>query len=131
MATITTTTPPTPTLDQFLCEINRITSEKDAEQLSRYLVIEPPYAASYTTIITELRRTFPSNNNNKDKRSSNEEMLEKKIVKAVRIIEGESVQEAAAWSAFARFMVLYCGFLRDVDVGDLLETYGLLSELLQ
>ncbi|CAD0107641.1 unnamed protein product [Aureobasidium uvarum] len=112
----------TPTLDQFLSEINRITLSKDSAQLSQYLVIEPPYAPSYNTIIAELRKSFPK---------SSEDALEKKIIKVVKIIDGGDDVEVASWSAFSRFMVLYFGFLRDVDVGNLLETFGLLSEVLQ
>ncbi|KAH0285751.1 hypothetical protein KCU62_g7278, partial [Aureobasidium sp. EXF-3399] len=114
----------TPTLDQFLTEINRITLSKDSAQLSQYLVIEPPYAPSYTTIINELRATYP-------KGGDSDAALEKKIVKAVKVIDGGDDVEVASWSAFSRFMVLYFGFLRDVDVGNLLETFGLLSEVLQ
>ncbi|KAG9543781.1 hypothetical protein KCU79_g17344, partial [Aureobasidium melanogenum] len=114
----------TPTLDQFLSEINRITLSKDSFQLSQYLVIEPPYAPSYNTIINELRKVFP-------KGSDTDAALEKKITKAVKVIDGGDDVEVASWSAFSRFMVLYFGFLRDVDVGNLLETFGLLSEVLQ
>jgi hypothetical protein len=114
----------TPTLDQFLSEINRITLSKDSAQLSQYLVIEPPYAPSYTTIINELRSSYP-------KGSDSDTALEKKIVKAVKVIDGGDDVEVASWSAFSRFMVLYFGFLRDVDVRNLLETFGLLSEVLQ
>jgi hypothetical protein len=114
----------TPTLDQFLSEINRITLSKDSAQLSQYLVIEPPYAASYNTIINELRTSYP-------KGSDSDAALEKKIVKVVKVIDGGDDVEVASWSAFSRFMVLYFGFLRDVDVGNLLETFGLLSEVLQ
>ncbi|KAI5269352.1 hypothetical protein E4T47_07169 [Aureobasidium subglaciale] len=113
----------TPTLDQFLLEINRITTLRDSALLSSYLVIEPPYATSYTTIITELRSQYP--------KGQGEDALEKKITRVVKIIDGGDDFEVAAWSAFSRFMVLYFGFLRDVDVGNLLETWGLLSELLQ
>ncbi|KAH0360491.1 hypothetical protein KCU65_g9380, partial [Aureobasidium melanogenum] len=115
----------TPTLDQFLSEINRITLSKDSSQLSQYLVIEPPYAPSYNTIINELRKVFPKGSNDSDT------ALEKKINKAVKVIDGGDDVEVASWSAFSRFMVLYFGFLRDVDVGNLLETFGLLSEVLQ
>lgn len=72
-----------------------------------------------------------NNNNNNNTNSKNDDALEKKIVRAVKIIDGGDDMEVAAWTAFARFMVLYFGFLRDVDVGNLLETYNLLSELLQ
>ena len=115
----------TPTLDQFLSEINRITLTKDSAQLSSYLVIEPPYAPSYNTIISELRKVFPKGGIDVDS------TLEKKIIKAVKVIEGGDDPEVASWSAFSRFMVLYFGFLRDVNVGNLLETFGLLSEVLQ
>ncbi|KAI4736690.1 hypothetical protein E4T50_12834 [Aureobasidium sp. EXF-12298] len=114
----------TPTLDQFLSEINRITLSKGSAQLSQYLVIEPPYAPSYTTIINELRTSYP-------KGADSDTALEKKIVKAVKVIDGGDDVEVASWSAFSRFMVLYFGFLRDVDVRNLLETFGLLSEVLQ
>jgi hypothetical protein len=114
----------TPTLDQFLSEINRITLSKDSALLSTYLIIEPPYAPSYNTIINELRATYP-------KGAASDTALEKKIVKVVKVIDGGDDVEVASWSAFSRFMVLYFGFLRDVDVGNLLETFGLLSEVLQ
>ena len=52
-------------------------------------------------------------------------------MKAVKVIDGNDDVEVASWSAFSRFMVLYFGFLRDVDVSNLLETFGLLSEVLQ
>jgi hypothetical protein len=97
----------TPTLDQFLSEINRITLSKDSALLSTYLVIEPPYAPSYNTIISELRTTYP-------KSAESDTALEKKIVRVVKVIDGGNF-----------------GFLRDVDVGNLLETFGLLSEVLQ
>jgi hypothetical protein len=114
----------TPTLDQFLSEINRITLSKDSALLSTYLIIEPPYAPSYNTIINELRTSYP-------KGAASDTALEKKIVKVVKVIDGGDDVEIASWSAFSRFMVLYFGFLRDVDVGNLLETFGLLSEVLQ
>jgi hypothetical protein len=115
----------TRTLDQFLSEINRITLSKDSALLSTYLVIEPPYAPSYNTIISELRTTYP-------KSAESDTALEKKIVRVVKVIDGGNDDvEVASWSAFSRFMVLYFGFLRDVDVGNLLETFGLLSEVLQ
>ena len=38
---------------------------------------------------------------------------------------------AQAWSALGKFLVQYFVFLRDVDVGNLAETYDLLSEVVQ
>ena len=112
----------TPTLTSFLTSINTLTLQKNSQQLRHHLPIEPPYTTPYLTIINELRQHFPK---------GSEEALERKIVGAVKVIEGEETRDGVAWTAFSRFLVLYFGFLRDVDVGDLGETYGLLSELLQ
>lgn len=113
---------PSTTLDDFLREITRFVREKDATRLREYLVVEPPYAEAYHNIISELRRVYT-----KDQ----EHALE---TKCGGVLQGAGLlldRDAVPWTAFTKFMVQYFCFLRDVDVGNLLETYNMLSELLQ
>jgi len=109
-----------PTLDQFLGEISRILREKNAVQLQDYLVIEPPYRDLYNAMITEIRHVFPK---------GSEGTLEVKCSAALP--EARNGEDGAPWTAFSTFMVQYLGFLRDVNIANLLDTYNLLSELVQ
>lgn len=113
--------PPTATIDRFLGEISRIIREKNASQLREYLVIEPPYADIYNTLISELRRAHPK---------GQEDALDAKCSNALPGAR-DGVDGSSSWTAFVKFVVQYFCFLRDVDVSNLLETYNLLSELLQ
>lgn len=113
--------PPTATIDRFLGEISRIIREKNAQQLREYLVIEPPYADTYNTLISELRRVY---------QKGREDALEAKCSAALPEAR-DGIDGSSSWTAFVKFVVQYFSFLRDVDVGNLLETYNLLSELLQ
>ena len=132
------------TLERFLTEINRILAERDAARLLDYLVIEPPYPASYTEMIAELRRDFPSrsadgdntiNNTGGQRRSGDaglESLCERKLrdvlssdaAATTTITSGGSTGTGMGWSAFGKFMVQYFVFLREVDVRgrNLLET---------
>ena len=125
------------TLGRFLAEINRILNERDAARLMDYLVIEPPYSASYTEMITELRREYPRHGNAGHRNGDSE--LERLCERELRDVlssdstVGSSSGGGMGWSAFGKFLVQYFVFLREVDVrgGHLLETYNLLSEVLQ
>lgn len=110
----------TPTLDQFVSEISSILHEKNGLQLQNYLVIEPPYQDLYNTMITEIRHVFPK---------GSEAALEVKCSAA--LIEARDKDDGLPWTSFSKLMVQYFGFLRDVNIDNLLETYNLLSELLQ
>ena len=111
------------TLDRFLGEISRILRERNNTQLCEYLVIEPPFAETYNALIAELR-------NNYRKGQNQEDALETRCSNALPEAR-EGVDGSSSWTAFVKFMVHYLTFLRDVDVSNLLETYNLLSELLQ
>lgn len=109
------------TLDKFLAEINTLLRQKDNTKLRDYLVIEPPFAQIYTTLIGEVRSSFPK---------GSEDGLENRVSNALPTAR-DGIDGSASWTAFVKFMVQYLVFLRDVDVNNLLETYNLLSELLQ
>lgn len=111
--------PGTPTLDRFLSEISRILREKNGLQLQDYLVIEPPYALQYNTMIVELKNGF-----SKDKPDA----LEMKCHTALP--EARSGEDSS-WTAFIKFIAQYFFFIRDVNINNLLDTYNLLAELVQ
>ena len=120
----------TPTTNTFLTEISNLLSNKDSQKLAQYLIIEPPYSQSYTTIIQELRRTHPKKSSSSSNNNNEDDALEAKVnAGLVGIKDAES--NGSSWAAFCKFLSVYLGFLRDVDVGNLLETFGLLSEVLQ
>lgn len=110
----------TPTIDQFLSEISAILRKKDGNKLREYLIIEPPYNDMYQRLIAEARQSFPR---------GSEDTLEAKCSSALP--EARDEGEGGTWTLFVRFMVAYLGFLRDVNIGNLLDTYNMLSELVQ
>lgn len=110
----------TQTLDRFLSEISRLLRQKDGIQLQQYLIIEPPFSQQYQQIIQELRNAFPK---------SNEEALEQKCSNALP--EAREGEDDAPWTAFLKFVVQYFAFIRDVDTNSLLDTFTILSELVQ
>lgn len=112
--------PPSPTIDQFVAEIAQILRAKNGSKLQDYLVIEPPYSNLYSAMVGEMRQNFPK---------GREEALETKLRNALPEVQGDG--DEPPWSAFIKFMVQYFGFLRDVNIQNLLETYNLLSEVVQ
>lgn len=108
------------TIQQFLSEIASIVTARDGAKLQSYLIVEPPYGTLYNNMIDEMRRHFPA---------VNEAALETKISDALPHMR-ESDDEPP-WSAFNKLILQYLTFLRDVDTKNLLETYNLLSELVQ
>lgn len=110
----------TPTIDQFLSEISGILQAKDGAKLQDFLVIEPPYSNLYSAMIGEMRTVYPR---------GKESVLEAKCNSALPL--ARNGEDDAPWSAFIKFMAQYFIFLRDVDIQNLLDTYNILSELVQ
>ncbi|KAK4992870.1 hypothetical protein LTR50_000776 [Elasticomyces elasticus] len=110
----------TPTLERFLHETSRILREQNAYQLEDYLTVEPPFVGAYGDLVGELKRTYPKGQENAL------EVLCTSLLPEVR--DG---LDGSPWTAFLKFIVQYFGFIRDVDLGNLLEAYNLFSELLQ
>ncbi|KAI9654568.1 MAG: hypothetical protein M1831_005329 [Alyxoria varia] len=109
------------TLDQFLADISRIIREKNDVQLQDYLVIEPPFGNIYLDMINELKQKYPKGSEKKLEATC-EEALPK---------GGEDQDGPPPWTAFTKFLVQYFGFIRDVNIENLLQTYELLCELVK
>ncbi|KAI5285141.1 hypothetical protein KEM54_000790 [Ascosphaera aggregata] len=107
----------TPTLDTFISAVGGLIQSRDGEKLQDYLQIEPPWPPIYNQLVAELRAVYPSTH-----AKSEATILSK--------CEGLD-QKAEGWIAFPGFMKSYLMYLRDVDVGNLLETYNLLKALLK
>lgn len=106
----------TPTLHKFLGEIGQLVTARDGTKLQDFLIIEPPYSQLYLAMIQELKLTFPYDN---------DEGLEALCSKRLTLANEDE------WSSFSKFLVSYLTFIRDVNIENLLETYNLLSELVQ
>lgn len=107
-------------LDKFLEETNNILLDKNGEKLQSYLVIEPPFNDPYNTMIAQIRQAFPK---------GSEDALEEKCNRKLTAAQEDS--DGSSWAAFVKFIANYFVFIRDVDAGNLLDTYNLLSELQQ
>lgn len=119
-----TYTPPanmaTPTLGQFLNQVNGLIVARNESKIADWLVLEPPFGPVYHQMIEELRQAFPKHK---------EAALEERCAQSLKAAqEGD---QGANWTSFTRFMVQYLGYLRDVssDTSAYLETYNLLREL--
>lgn len=110
----------TPTLGQFLNQVNGLIAARNESKLADWLVLEPPFGPVYHQMIEELRQVFP-----KHKESALEDRCAQSL-KAAQ--EGD---QGSNWTSFTRFMVQYLGYLRDVssDTSAYLGTYNLLREL--
>ncbi|KAL9614008.1 MAG: hypothetical protein Q9167_001488 [Letrouitia subvulpina] len=109
----------TPTLDKFLGEIGRLMRKKDGAQMQNYLLYEPPWPPLYEQMISELRQTYPE---------FNKAPLEQKCTEALPADEDDG--QGSSFSAFIAFLHRYFAFIRDVDVGQLVETHDKLKSLL-
>ncbi|PYI20044.1 hypothetical protein BO99DRAFT_421856 [Aspergillus violaceofuscus CBS 115571] len=105
----------TPTLDRFLASVADIVKSRDGAKLQDFLQIEPPLPDVYRQMTNELRQHHPSGPRETDLLRRCEGLVPK--------------SKGSSWTAFATFMKLYCTFLRDVNVDNLLETYDLLKGL--
>ncbi|KAL2817499.1 hypothetical protein BDW59DRAFT_132387 [Aspergillus cavernicola] len=108
----------TTTLDRFLTSLAEIVRDRDGAKLQDFLQIEPPLPDVYGQMVAELRQQYPNG-------SPKEADLLLRCEGLVPKSKGSS-----AWTSFPTFMKLYFSFLRDVNVGNLLETYNLLKVLL-
>lgn len=120
-----------PTTTAFLTEIKSLVSKKQPQKLRDYLVIEPPYSASYGTVIDELRRCYPDKGGSAVSGDEGLERLVASVLGDVTGGQGGGGGGGGQWNAFLKFVSVYLGFLRDVDVANLLQTYELLEEVLQ
>lgn len=113
---------PTPTLTRFLTEAGQLTREGDELRMRDYLIIEPKpeYPHIYMTMIAELRQAYPK---------GSEDALEDRCGTLLPLAR-EGV-DGASWTAFIKFMVQYFVFIRDFNKDNLLDTYTMLSELVQ
>ncbi|KAL1586086.1 hypothetical protein WHR41_04884 [Cladosporium halotolerans] len=110
----------TPTLGQFLNQVNGLIAARNEAKLADWLVLEPPFAPTYHAMIAELQATFPKHK---------EAALEERCAQSLRAAqEGD---QGSNWTSFTRFMVQYLGYLRDVraEASAYLDTYNLLREL--
>lgn len=115
-------TTPTPTIDNFLSAINNFLRSRDAIQLRGYILVEPPLPDIYATLTAEIRRSFPSTSSDALERKCNALLPED-------LDRRPDDETGTSWSSFVTFMKLYFEYLRDVDIGNLLETHQLLSGL--
>ena len=107
------------TIDQFLSEIAIILRERNGLKLQDYLILEPPLPPLYSTIVTELRQSFPP---------TRRDDLEEKCKRLLSEDEGDT---GGSWTAFISFMLQYFAFLRDVNIEHLVETHDALKSLLK
>lgn len=117
----------TPVLDQFLNSVADLVRSRDGAKLQDFLQIEPPLPDIYRQMIDELRQHVPAGSSQADA-----ELQRRCEVLVPRTTAAKgSVGSGSTWAAFPTFMKLYLGFLRDVNVDNLLETYNLLKSLLK
>lgn len=108
----------TPILDSFLTSIAELVKNRDGSKLQDFLQIEPPVPEIYERMVLELKAHYPSG-------QGDTELFKRCEAAAPRTKGG------TPWTAFATFMKLYFSFIRDVNVGNLLETYNLLKGLVK
>jgi len=109
----------TPTVDQFLSELNQILQASNGQKLKEYLILEPPLPPIYEAVVRELRHFYPANARVR---------LEQKCQAAIPEYENE--QAGGSWPAFITFIVQYFSFIRDVNVQDLVKTHDEIKSLL-
>lgn len=93
-------------VDEFLSSVSGFLHTKDALQLQKWLVVEPPLPEAYGQLSAELKTID--------------------IDKAIDRIDNDD-----AWPGFLAFMKLYLEFFKSVNYGDLLETHMQLSSLVK
>lgn len=109
----------TPVLDQFLGSVAELVQNRDGVKLQDFLQIEPPLSDIYMRMIDELRQHYASG--------------PQKDAELLRRCEGlvPRSKGSSSWTAFPTFLKLYLTFLRDVNVGNLLDTYNFLKGLVK
>ncbi|KAI9804701.1 MAG: hypothetical protein M1833_006776 [Piccolia ochrophora] len=112
----------TPTTDQFLSAIAGFLRAKNALQIRSYILVEPPLPDIYSTLATELRRSFSQTNGPALERKCNDLLPEDPD-------RGPNDEQGTSWPAFVSFMKEYLEYIRDVNVQNLVETHQVLSGL--
>lgn len=111
-------------LENFLSSVDGFIRSRNGEELSSYIVIEPDqqgnFGDAYTALIQYVRGSFPREND-----SALEAFCTQRLPLAR---EGA---DDMPWLDFIRFMVSYLKYLTLVNPQDLLQTYNLLSDLVQ
>ncbi|TVY80607.1 PCI domain-containing protein [Lachnellula suecica] len=107
-----------PVLDGFLTSISGFLRAKDADQLQKWLVVEPPVPIEYTQLSQELKASYQDSDH-----------LERHIEKLIPENDNGKADEGDVWPGFLAFMKDYLEFWRVVNFDDLLETHSQLSGL--
>ena len=109
-----------PTIDKFLEGIAQILRDKDGVKLQQYLRYEPPFVAVYEQMRSEIRQVYGP---------GSQDALEKKCTSFIP--EYDEGVDGGSRASFITFLVKYFVFLRDLDVGNLVETHDQLKALLK
>ena len=110
-----------PTVDKFLGEIAQIIRERNGDKLRDYLVIEPPFGDIYMQLVSELKQAYPNQHS--------QEALEAKCT--TFISEYDEREDGGSNLSFIAFLVRYFGYLRDLNIENLVETHEVLKALLK
>lgn len=110
--------------------VNGAIQSWNANSLAQIVQIEPPFNPSgeYQELINALQNNYPEDDD------SNEERLEqliKRIVTETEESEDAEGRPVQSWGSLVVFLVKWMAFLRDVDVGNLLQVYERLKDLLE
>ena len=109
-----------PRMDEFLGDLVKVLLAKDGIGLQHALILEPPLPPFYNAVVGELKQVYPA---------ISQALLEKKV--GSFIPERDEDNSGGSRAAFISFVVKYFSFLRDVNIGNLLETHDLLKALLR
>jgi hypothetical protein len=111
-------------LDEFMAGVLKHITEKNAEELKRWLIVEPVNGSlpqAFQTLCQELQTSY-----------QDRDTLDEKVELMLPIpdqYEEENPNVGAVWPGFQTFIKDYLEYWRDVDFAHLLDTYDLLSTL--
>lgn len=106
-------------IEEFLSSILRFLRAKDAMNLQRWLLVEPPLPDQYYQLGQELKQRFATDS------KAIEQLVEKLLP------ENNNANEGDVWPGFLAFIKEYLEFWRDVNFKDLLETHTQLNVLVK
>lgn len=110
-----------PLLVEFLGQVRKFVKAQDANELRKWLQVEPNAPQIYRDLAAEVR-----SNHARGTRSL-ESAIERQLPEEDNVPEGQ----ATPWPGFVTFMIDYIVFWRDVDFEDLLRAHTLLSGLVK
>lgn len=109
---------------QFLSIIDGLIAGRNGDQLSQFIVIEPDpqgnFPQDYASLIQSIRSGFPPNS---------DDALEKLC--SIHLPTARKGADEIPWNEFVRFIVGYLRYLTLADVQNLLQTFNLVSDLVQ